>query len=98
MTIKEVFNQVVRDIKNEEFYVPRGYQTIGGMWTVDTWLKDNLRVQVMDEGYTTVLSLMENEKVIWSATDSVNKFELTGIKEDEFINLFPTPRNKIKPR
>lgn len=42
-------------VKKEENYIPRNYQTIGGMWTVDTWKKNDVMVQVMDEGYTTAI-------------------------------------------
>lgn len=43
-------------VKQSEFYVPRQYQTIGGMWTTDTWQRGDVKVQVMDEGYTTVIT------------------------------------------
>lgn len=50
-----VAKEIICAVKQPEFYVPRDYQTIGGMWTVDTWQKGNIRVQLMDEGYTTVV-------------------------------------------
>ncbi len=51
---KEVYD-LISQVKKEDFYVPRGYKTIGGMWTVDTWMRDGVVVQVMDEGYTTLI-------------------------------------------
>ena len=48
-------NQIVSMVKQPDFYVPRDYQTIGGMWTVDTWKRGDVTVKLMDEGYTTVV-------------------------------------------
>lgn len=47
--------ELIQKIRKEEFYVPRDYKTIGGGWTVDTWKRGDIMVQVMDEGYTTVI-------------------------------------------
>lgn len=55
MTVKE-FNEIYNKIKQPENYVKRPYQTIGGMWTVDTWATPEWRAQSMDEGYTHVLT------------------------------------------
>lgn len=49
-------NALVNLVKTNEHYVPRGYKTIGGMWTVDTWRKDDVVVRLMDEGYTVTVS------------------------------------------
>ena len=46
------FDTIFHSIAQKENYVPRNYKTIGGMWTVDTWEKDGVKVQLMDEGYT----------------------------------------------
>ncbi len=53
MNQPNVFQQIILAVKQEKFYVPREYKTIGGMWTVDTWKRGDVTVQVMDEGYTT---------------------------------------------
>lgn len=45
--------QLIQAVKQPEFYVPRDYQTVGGMWTVDTWRRGDIEVLLMDEGYTT---------------------------------------------
>ncbi len=50
-TVKEI----IALVKTKENYVPRDYQTIGGMWTVDTWKCGDISVKLMDEGYTTVV-------------------------------------------
>lgn len=47
---------IVKLVKTDENYVPRNHKTIGGMWTVDTWQKDNIVVRLLDEGYTTTVS------------------------------------------
>lgn len=52
----EHFNTLISLIKKDEFYVPREYQTIGGMWTVDTWEWKGVKYQLMDEGYTQVIT------------------------------------------
>jgi hypothetical protein len=50
---KLAFERIVQAVKDKEYYVPREFQTIGGMWTVDTWRRAGITVQLMDEGYTT---------------------------------------------
>lgn len=47
---------LIAKVKSNENYVPRDYQTIGGMWTVDTWKLGDVSVKLMDEGYTTVVT------------------------------------------
>jgi hypothetical protein len=59
----EHFDNLIGLIKQDEFYVPREYQTIGGMWTIDTWERDGVRYQLMDEGYTQVITA-DNLKVV----------------------------------
>lgn len=53
--ILKLFKQITRVVKRSENYVPRDYQTIGGMWTVDTYKVGDITVQLMDEGYTNKL-------------------------------------------
>ena len=53
--MSNIAKQLISEVKQQAFYVPRNYQTMGGMWTVDTYVRGLLRVQVMDEGYTTKL-------------------------------------------
>ena len=48
--------KIVDIVKTVEHYVPRGYKTIGGMWTVDMWRKGNVVVRLLDEGYTTIIT------------------------------------------
>jgi hypothetical protein len=47
------FDRIVQAVRSNDYHVPRDYQTIGGMWTVDTWRRDGITVQLLDEGYTT---------------------------------------------
>jgi hypothetical protein len=53
--VSKNFDKIKNAIKTDENYVPRNFQTIGGMWTVDTWKKDDMIFQLMDEGYTSVI-------------------------------------------
>jgi hypothetical protein len=50
---KMAFERIVQAVRDKDYYVPRDFRTIGGMWTVDTWRRDGITVQLMDEGYTT---------------------------------------------
>lgn len=36
--------------------MPRGYETMGGMWTVDMWRLGDVVVRLLDEGYTTIIT------------------------------------------
>ena len=47
-----VLNELIEQIRVSKFYIPRGYQTIGGMWPVDTWRRGPVAVKVIDGGYT----------------------------------------------
>lgn len=58
-----LIQELIERVKTPENYVPRDYQTIGGMWTVDTWRLGDITVQLMDEGYTTVIRAPELEVV-----------------------------------
>ena len=70
-------------VKKTEYYVPRNYQTIGGMWTTDTYERDCVRVQVMDEGYSTLV-LAENLLVfiLWDAKNNEDyiRFEIGNVE------------------
>ena len=52
----QAISTILTAVKTTEHYVPRSHNTIGGMWTVDTWRKGDVVVQLLDEGYTTVIS------------------------------------------
>lgn len=52
MDLKNIFWKFKDIIQTEENYVPRDYQTIGGMWTVDTYKYKGLTLTMMDEGWT----------------------------------------------
>lgn len=53
MDAKQALARIITYVRQDAFYIPRDYQTIGGMWTVETWERDGIRLQIMDEGYTT---------------------------------------------
>lgn len=48
----QYFNAMRHIIKTENNYIPRKYQSIGGMWTTETWRQGDIVFQVSDEGYT----------------------------------------------
>ena len=50
--IQNAFSKIFWAIRKDENYIPRPYKSIGEMWTVDTWEKDGVRVQLLDEGST----------------------------------------------
>lgn len=52
---KAIFDHVTNVIRQTVYYVPRNYKTVGGMWTVDTYKKGDMTVQIMDEGWTIKL-------------------------------------------
>lgn len=54
------------------------------MWTVDTWKKDNLLVQVYDEGATTAITFMQDDKPVWKAIDGYMGLKLENISLEEF--------------
>jgi len=47
------FERIVQAVRDKDHYVPRDFRTIGGMWTVDTWRREGITVQMLDEGWTT---------------------------------------------
>jgi hypothetical protein len=75
---KAIFNKVTSILMNRNYYVPRSYLTVGGIWTVDTYSKGDVTVQVMDEGWT--IRLITSNVV---ATESGNTFRIDkGSLED----------------
>jgi hypothetical protein len=54
------------------------------MWTVDTWLYEDTKVQVADEGYTTIIS---TDKVI-VREDYKNDILFDKGGEEELSQLF----------
>lgn len=46
------FERIWQRVRQDRNLVPRDYQTMGGMWTVDTWQQGEVSVQLMDEGWT----------------------------------------------
>jgi hypothetical protein len=50
-----VVTDIIKIVKQKQCYIPREYKTVGGIWTVDTYKLGEVTVQVMDEGYTTVI-------------------------------------------
>lgn len=48
----EYFRKIINVIRRSENYQERDCKTIGGMWIVDTYIKNDITYQLMDEGYT----------------------------------------------
>lgn len=58
------FTRVKSIIKKEENYVERKSETIGGMWTVESWKKDDIIFSRMDEGYSERIYIKDKLEVI----------------------------------
>ena len=58
------FTRVKSIIKKEENYVERKSETIGGMWAVESWKKDDIIFSIMDEGYTERIYIKDTLEVI----------------------------------
>ena len=56
MNATEAFDKIVAAVKKQENFVPRNYQSIGGMWTVDSWRLGDIGFQLADEGYTDIIN------------------------------------------
>lgn len=52
MTPEQKIEKLFKHVRENGQYVERDHKTIGGMWTVDTWVLGNLKVQLQDEGAT----------------------------------------------
>lgn len=78
-TPEQIVELIYQKVRTEGDVVPRDYQTIGGMWTVDTWVLGNVKAQMMDEGYTHVI-MWTGLRVI----DTHNK-PLTYTEGDEVV-------------
>lgn len=50
--IGSCFDLVKRKVKKPEYEVQRNKETLGGIWTVDSWRKEDIIFQLLDEGYT----------------------------------------------
>jgi len=73
MNLKE-FDRIFYNIKNTGKYLERNYKTIGGLWTVDTWIKGEWKAQLLDEGYTAVIHNLEtNDRWIKDCKDQISK-------------------------
>lgn len=79
--MEQAIKEIVQEVKKEENYIPRNYQTIGGMWTVDTWKKDGVTVQVMDEGYTTKVFSDSFEVIIGYNGKEYVRFEKGSVND-----------------
>lgn len=52
----QAISTILTAVKTGEHYIPRGYETMGGMWTIDMWRKGDVVVRLLDEGYTTIIT------------------------------------------
>jgi hypothetical protein len=55
--LTQAFSDLRALVKQPTNYVPRDYQTIGGMWTVEKYQLGDVVLAIMDEGYTTQISI-----------------------------------------
>lgn len=42
--MNERIKELIQAVKQDQYYVPRDYKSMGGMWTVDTWKGTPLRL------------------------------------------------------
>lgn len=101
---QKTFYDLKKYIKTEDNYIPRNYKSIGGMWTVDTWKKDNFILQIYDEGATSSITFMKDDKPAWKAIDGYTGLKLENISSEDFQqflnNTLEEPvvkKNKHKP-
>jgi hypothetical protein len=66
------FSSIYNAIKQDAFYVPRNFQTIGGAWTRDTWRAGEFTVYLEDEGYTQGIMVKVGERVVLNVTRGFN--------------------------
>ncbi len=89
--------EIISLVKTKDNYVPRDYQTIGGMWTVDTWKIKDITVKLMDEGYTTVLESPTLKVVTGYNGKEYCNFEVGSEEEAEkILKSFKKVLYKIK--
>lgn len=84
MTPEELFTSIKLLVKTPENYVPRNYETIGGMWTTDTWKLGDVVFLLMDEGYTEVIRF-KNRSVVVGGYHGVQKDENTASILEEVL-------------
>lgn len=67
------------------------------MWTVETWQKDDFKVQLMDEGYTLVLLKMNDEnKVDWKIMrNGKDELFFENISEKDFQEKYSEEKRPI---
>jgi hypothetical protein len=49
--MEELYQTIVDFVYHPENFVPRDYQTIGGMWTVDKYSRNGISYRIFDDGY-----------------------------------------------
>ncbi|RST57648.1 hypothetical protein D5F11_021550 [Siminovitchia terrae] len=81
-SFKSIFNQIEKMVRQSAHYVPRNYKTVGGMWTVDTYKKGNVTLQIMDEGWTIKIFTKDI-----CAIDSGNTFKVERGSLEDFENV-----------
>lgn len=81
----ELFNVVRGVIKLPENYKPRGYQTIGGMWNVDTWQYQGVLFQIMDEGWFE--QIIFGDKKVFVSWGRGNSIEYKNTNKQEFTEF-----------
>lgn len=80
---KSIFSHIEKVVKTKENYIPRAYQTVGGIWTVDTYKKGEITLQVMDEGWSTRIFTNKIDAIETGRSFKVNKGSI-----DDFVKVF----------
>lgn len=82
MSVEYKVSRIFTKIRSTGNIIPRDYQTIGGMWTVDTWEHPNIpdvKVQLMDEGWTT--GIVSPELVVSTNGNGQVSFRRGGVED-----------------
>ena len=85
MTDLQKVQTLIDLVKQTEYYVPRNYQTIGGMWTIDTYERDGIKVQVSDEGYST--SIYAENLIVWVRWDYKTNKDWVEFREGNVVTV-----------
>jgi len=81
------FIEIFLNIRYDENYVPGNFHSIGGKWTIDTWQKNGITIQLEDE---TNAILTDNLQVRLNSDNSL-RFSKGSVEDllilhDNFFN------------
>lgn len=82
-------DELIKEVRQSRFYIPRDYRTVGGMWTVDTWRRGPVSFKLMDEGYTQQIIAEDLFVTIGYNGKEHTRFEMGGQKQiEKYLKYF----------